>query len=517
MNVDNGLLLGKLNQTVGALCPPFVCGQAGFTDPRLILPFTSRFCLYQRQTLQTAAPSKREEFPKFHLGALFNMSARALRSSVYLTATCLLLLVTVFVWSGCGGTSQSSSSAPSSANNPPAGGSQPGNSSSGASSNGSGGGNGGGSTGSSGATGGSGGSGSSGSAAYLYVGIDNTTGAIRGYKVDSHSASLAEVPGSPFTLQGSSTGVAVVSQHFVYGSEMSNGSAVVPEFRADANSGTLAQSGTLALPFTAQAGIFSEPSGHNLYAISGDILTLDINPDGTLTNSGSRVHIADSVGEIAISPNGQLAYAEISNGSFKAGTQTDGLFALNRNPSSGILTANHQVNSSQHLNGLQFDNSGRYLLAISGGGNQISVYSVDYSSGNLTPVPGSPFAVTRGSSVTNASDYTRTFRLDPSNRFLYTLNANPADPKPEYVSVFSFSEASGTLAQVQTLDMTAGTTPVALIADQSVVIAINTQSGFNPSNINVFRRDANTGMLTVGGSPVTLREALGLIAGEMHF
>ena len=435
------------------------------------------------------------------------MSASASRSSVHLAATLFLLFVTVLIWSGCGGTSQRSSSGPSSTNNPPV------------SSNGSGSGGGGGSTGSSGGVGGSGGSGGSGSsgAAYLYVGVDNTTGAIRGYKVDSSAASLAEVARSPFTLQGSSTGVAVVSQHFVYGSEVANGSSVVPEFRADASSGTLTQIGSLTLPFTAQIGIFSEPSGHNLYAISGDILTLDIDPDGTLSNTGSRVHVADSVGELAVSPNGQLAYAGISNGSFKAGTLTDGLFVLNRNPSSGTLSPSHQVNSGQHLNGLQFDNSGKYLLGISGGGNQISVYSVDYSSGDVTPISGSPFAVTRGSSVNNSSDFTRTFRLDPSNRFLYALNANGADPKPEYISVFSFSEATGTLAQVQTVDMTAGTNPVALIADQPVVIAINTQSGFNPSNINVFRRDASTGMLTADGSPVTLRDALGLMAGEIHF
>src|SRR5690349_16395981 len=75
-----------------------------------------------------------------------------------------------------------------------------------------------------------------------------------------------------------------------------------------------------------------------------------------------------------------------------------------------------------HLYGLQFDTSGRYLLAVSGGGNQISVYSVDYSTGDVTAVPGSPFAVTRGSSVTNSSDFTRTFSIDPSNKFLYALN-----------------------------------------------------------------------------------------------
>jgi 6-phosphogluconolactonase len=438
------------------------------------------------------------------------MSSRISRSSAYLAAAFLTLIVTVLLWSGCGGSSQSNSSSPSATSNPPASGSQPGSGSSG-NSGGSG----------SGGSGGSGGSSNSSGtgAAYLYVGVDNTSAAIRGYKVDANGATLAEVPGSPFSEQGGSTGVAVVSKNFVYGSEVnvSNNTSLITAFRADASTGSLTQVGTTTVQSSGQAAIFPEPSGHNLYEVdsTGDILTFTINSDGTLTNTGSSVHLAQGVGGLAVSPNGQLAYATISNGDFKAGTLTDGTVVLNRDASSGALTANHQVNSNQHLFDLQFDTSGRYLLAVSGSSDHISVYSVDYSTGDLTPVPGSPFASTRASTI-NSPDFTRTFRLDPSSKFAYVLNTNGADPKPEYVSVFSFAEATGTLAPLQAFDMTPGTNPTSLVADQSFVFVVNTDSGFNPSNIHVLKRDASTGMLSAGGSPVTVPIAINQ-ANEMHF
>jgi 6-phosphogluconolactonase (cycloisomerase 2 family) len=241
-----------------------------------------------------------------------------------------------------------------------------------------------------------------------------------------------------------------------------------------------------------------------------------INPDGTLTNTGSSLHLADGISSLAVSPNGQLAYVVAYNGTFTTGF-TDELIVLNRDPNSGKLTMNHQVNSNQHLDEVQFDTSGRYLLILSSSSDHMNVYSIDYSTGDASPIPGSPFPTTRGTSVPNSSDFTRDFRTDPSGKFLYVLNANAANEKPEYVSVFSFAEATGTLALVQQFDMTPGTTPVTLVVDPSLVIVVNTNSGFNPSNIDVLRRDASTGMVSAGGSPTTVpQSALGQ-AGEVQF
>jgi len=344
--------------------------------------------------------------------------------------------------------------------------------------------------------------------------------------VDYNGATLTQVQGSPFNEQGGTTpGVLVVSKKFVFGSEAhistdssSNSSAIITSFRPDATTGTLTQVGTLPLPNNSQAALFTEPTGHNLYVIdsSNNILTLVVNPDGTLINTGSSLHLADGISSLAVSPNGQLAYVVAYNGTFTTGF-TDELIVLNRDPNSGKLTVNHQVNSKQHLDEVQFDTSGRYLLILSSSSDHMNVYSVDYSTGDASPVAGSPFATTRGTSVPNSSDFTRDFRMDPSGKFLYVLNANAANQKPEYVSVFSLAEATGTLAPVQQFDMTPGTTPVTLAVDPSLVFVVNTNSGFNPSNIDVFRRDANTGMLSAGGSPTTVQQSTLGQAGEVQF
>ncbi|HEU5231745.1 MAG TPA: beta-propeller fold lactonase family protein [Terriglobales bacterium] len=470
------------------------------------------------------------------------MYSRLSRNSVYLAIAYFGLVLALLFWAGCGGTSASSSSTPSAGNNPSTGGSQPGSGSSGSGgSSGTGGtsagsGGSGGTSGSSGGSASSGGSGGSGGtggsnagasgATFFYVSVATDSARIGGYKVDYNGATLTEVPGSPFNEQGGTTpGVLVVSKKFVFGSEAhisttssSNSSAIITSFRPDAASGTLTQVGTLTLPNNGQAALFTEPTGHNLYVIdsSNNILTLVINPDGTLTNTGSSLHLADGISSLAVSPNGQLAYVVAYNGTFTTGF-TDELIVLNRDPNSGKLTVNHQVNSKQHLDEVQFDTSGRYLLILSSSSDHMNVYSVDYSTGDATPVPGSPFATTRGTSVPNSSDFTRDFRMDPSGKFLYVLNANAANQKPEYVSVFSFAEATGTLAPVQQFDMPPGTTPVTLVVDPLAVFVVNTNSGFNPSNIDVLRRDANTGMLSAGGSPtIVQRSGLGQ-AGEVQF
>lgn len=452
------------------------------------------------------------------------------RNSVYLAAVYSALILALLFWTGCGGTSASSSSTPTAGNNPSTGGSQPGSGSGGSGGSSGMGGASAGSGGSSGTSGSSGGTGGSstgtGGAAFLYVSIAIDAARIGGYKVDYNGASLTQVPGSPFNEQGGTTpGVLAVNKNFVFGSEAhisttssSSSSAIITSFRPDSTIGALTQVGTLTLPNNNQAALFAESSGHNLYVIdsSANILTFLINSDGTLTNTGSSLHLADGISSLAVSPNGQLAYAVAYNGTFKTGI-TDELIVLNRDQNSGKLTVNHQVNSNQHLSELQFDPSGKYLLILSSSSDHINVYSVDYSTGDASPVAGSPFAVTRGSSVPNSSDFARTFRLDPSGKFVYVLNANGADPKPEYVSVFSLAEATGTLAPVQQFDMAPGTTPVTLVVDPSLIFVVNTNSGFTPSNLDVLRRDANTGMLSAGASPTTVQQSALGQAGEVQF
>jgi 6-phosphogluconolactonase (cycloisomerase 2 family) len=212
----------------------------------------------------------------------------------------------------------------------------------------------------------------------LYVGTD-VTPAIKGYSVNTGSANMTEVPGSPYSEAGAGPVSVIVNKGNVYssstdeattsGAPFPSGTSTIRSYRADGTSGALAQIGSLTVP-TTQAALFPEPTEHNLYDIDGNgaIRTLTINADGTLTVTGSPVTLAGPVVWLAVSPDGRLMYATI-----ETGENQDATWAINRDSSTGALTPNHQVSSDQHLYNETFDASGRYLL--SEWQNQISVDS----------------------------------------------------------------------------------------------------------------------------------------------
>jgi hypothetical protein len=383
--------------------------------------------------------------------------------------------------------------------------------------------------------------GGSNSGTYLYVGQTTPTLALRGYQVDVSAASLTEVPGSPFDETGGlEPGALLVNRNFVYststnettdadGAQFPSGTSTIWVYRADPASGTLTQIQSLTVS-TIQAGLLLDPTGHDIYVLdSNGVLDTDtINSDGTLTSTGAQLRFSgDPVGSIALSPDGITGYATVVTGTVDCGfppcPTNDATWEINRDPSSGDLTANHQVGTNQHLGNLEFDASGHHLLSQNNQGtapNQISVDSVNSSTGALTPAPGSPFTTPR--SLTESDDDIRAFGLDPSGGFVYALSFGGANFTREYVTVFSLSPTTGVLTPVQTFNMSAGD-PTSLVVDRSLVYVVNwyindQPSGpFTPSTIYAFRRDQATGMLSTGGNPVVMQNQEGLQgAAVMH-
>jgi 6-phosphogluconolactonase (cycloisomerase 2 family) len=348
--------------------------------------------------------------------------------------------------------------------------------------------------------------GGSGDPAFLYVGTD-VMPAIEGYSVDTGSASLTEVPGSPYSEAGAGPVAVIVNKGTVYssstdesttsGAPFPTGTSTIRWYSADGTSGALTQTGSLTVP-TTQAALFPEPTGHNLYDIDGNgaIRTLTINGDGSLTATGSPVTLAGPAVWLAVSPDGSLMYATI-----ETGENQDATWAINRDSTTGALTPSHQVSSDQHLYNEAFDASGRYLL--SEWANQISVDAVDESTGNLTPVAGSPFTTPR--SLTESGDTIHSFELDPSGRFVYVLSFG-SNLSVEYITVFSLAQPTGALTPVQTYDLTPGN-PASLVADATLVYEVNYSGSTSgtPGSINVFRRDPTSGMLSAGGNSVTVQ------------
>ena len=85
------------------------------------------------------------------------------------------------------------------------------------------------------------------------------------------------------------------------------------------------------------------------------------------------------------------------------------------------------------------------VYASSGAGNDVHGYSVDQTTGALTPLPGSPYAAgARPQFVT----------VDPSGKFAYTANEQSAD-----ISAYAIDATTGVLTPVPGAPFTAGIDP----------------------------------------------------------
>lgn len=128
----------------------------------------------------------------------------------------------------------------------------------------------------------------------------------------------------------------------------------------------------------------------------------------------------------------------------------------------------------------------RFAYVVNYSGHNVSVFSVNSTTGALTSIPGSPFA-TGGS-------YPIAVAVDPSGRFAYVANSNSYD-----ISAFTVDAATGALA-------TAAGSPYATGPAIPYQIAIDTAGRFayvaTLSNLLAYSIDAATGALsTLAGSP----------------
>ncbi|MCW3016124.1 MAG: hypothetical protein JWO02_3216 [Solirubrobacterales bacterium] len=133
-----------------------------------------------------------------------------------------------------------------------------------------------------------------------------------------------------------------------------------------------------------------------------------------------------------------------------------------------------------------FSPAGGRLAATNGGSSNVSVFSVNSSTGALTQVSGSPFA-------TGATPYGVAF--SPSGDLLATANFDA-----NTVSVFSVNATTGALTQVAGSPFPTGSGPVSVaFSPNGGRLAI---ANFFGSSVSEFAVNATTGALTqVAGSP----------------
>jgi 6-phosphogluconolactonase len=129
----------------------------------------------------------------------------------------------------------------------------------------------------------------------------------------------------------------------------------------------------------------------------------------------------------------------------------------------------------------------RFAYVTNSGSNNVSAYTVNATTGTLTPVAGSPFA-------TGSTPYS--VAVDPTGKFVYVPSSSGT------VWAYALTAATGALTSVTGSPFATGTAPFSVAVDPSGKFAYVANLGSN--NVSAYTIDTNTGALTqITGSPFT--------------
>jgi 6-phosphogluconolactonase (cycloisomerase 2 family) len=237
-------------------------------------------------------------------------------------------------------------------------------------------------------------------------------GSVSGFTIDPASGSLTAMAGSPFPAGNGPTALTVdPTGRFVYvvnsfGASLS-AYAVQPTtgvlFRLDGDTGT-AGAQDFATGDSYPSSVAVAPNGRFVYVghdgsgiavfsietTTGILTRIDADPGtaGVQNVASSRPYA------VAIEPSGRFAYVVQSGGFNRVA-----VYALD--PESGGMTGTGNLVATASVpRVVTVEASGRFVFVANYGSNSVSVFRLDPASGSLSPVTGSPFAVSGASSPT---------------------------------------------------------------------------------------------------------------------
>jgi 6-phosphogluconolactonase (cycloisomerase 2 family) len=258
---------------------------------------------------------------------------------------------------------------------------------------------------------------------FLYA-ADLSTNAIDGLSISSTGA-LSTISGSPFSAPGDGgiLGVAVdPSGKFLYATTDTasggSGTGLVVVFSIDSTTGAL--SPVAGSPFPAGVSpteLVVAPSGQFLYVSdsASGILAFSV-ASGTLTPIAGSPFPSGSRG-LAVTPGAAYLYAiDVDNvvSAFSIDSATGALTQVSGSP---FLDS---AGSGNFTGVVIVDPTGSFLYTYNtfGAPNTISGFAVDSSTGALSPVAGSPFST--GETTFSAAN----LEIEPSGKFIYASCAD---------------------------------------------------------------------------------------------
>jgi 6-phosphogluconolactonase (cycloisomerase 2 family) len=310
--------------------------------------------------------------------------------------------------------------------------------------------------------------------------------------------------GTPTTMPGpaSSMGMVQIGDEFLYASDPQNASGPsIDAWTINVQTGALtAVSGwpfvlaPSAEPRGLAAAQGAEPAGEFLYvADTGTIDALVLN-----TGTGGPVTIVPG-SPFASGTNVYLTVDPLSRFVFAADEDAPGgVLAFTINPSTGVLSAvpgsPFAIGSASNpvsVGQIMVDPTGSFVYVTLPATGQVAGFSIDASSGVLTPVPGSPFAAGSGAFAIAVQASGTNF---PS--YIYVANQ-----MADSISGYSINETTGALTPLASSPFTAaGVT--ALVTDSH-----DDLYAYGASGMTVFSIGPNSGELAPIGSPVAFSGA----------
>jgi Lactonase, 7-bladed beta-propeller len=264
---------------------------------------------------------------------------------------------------------------------------------------------------------------------------------VEAYSIDGKTGALTAITGSPFAFSGTE---AVSSStdpagKFLFVSGANNDQVTV--FAINQTTGALTAAGSVTAGFfvanatTDGLGKFLYVTGGNL---GGQVAVYTIGSTGSLTLVST---LSISIAQLRGEPTGQFMLGVTGNG------------------------ANNGTGSDNH----------------------VYVYSINQTTGALTPVTGSPFATTY---------IPATLAVHPNGTLVYTFNQTVSGPSP--MEGFTFDTTTGALTALASSPFTALTASAGTFDESGAYLFMHPVTSLTVAGV-----DTTTGALTSIGAPIT--------------
>jgi DNA-binding beta-propeller fold protein YncE len=324
-------------------------------------------------------------------------------------------------------------------------------------------------------------------AEFIYV-TNQGSNNVSAYTIDATSGALTPVAGSPFGAGNGPNAVAVNANGtfaFVANQNYPNGSGSASVYTINATSGVLTP--VTGSPFGdadgEPFGLAIDPTGKfayvtNLFSNSVSAYTINAT-SGSLTEvAGSPFGTAGGNPEgVAVDPTGKFVYVPNS--------ESNSVSAYTINATSGALTPVagspfRTGTTPQGVLNVAFDPAGKFAYVTNENAMTVSAYTINATSGALTPVAGSPFGT---------GNHPSAVAVDPTGKFAYVTNSSDGT-----VSAYTINATSGALTPVAGSPFGAGNGPGGVAVDLTGKFAYVTNS--SDGTVSAYTINATSGALT---------------------